>query len=389
MARSLRTTSSTMACNEGRAVYVRGIPPDWSVADLRQFFERWWALESVRLLPKAAGQRTCAGFVNFWTTADATEAVGELDHYKVEGPRGQEFWLSVSLKGAAHTKVEVVRPDFSKPSEVLQDLLFLGNRDNALDLDMLQSLKISHIVSVLCATDGIEAEVAGVAQALGATRLLLDITDTEGENIVVHFSHAFDFLEASRRAGGRILVHCVAGRSRSPSLVLGYLMYQRSMRLDDAYDFLKEKRPCIAPNTTFWEQLRREDRHLFGHPAADWSDARQNQWYTAAKNAPPDHRKDTSAPDDMLVAQLPDGALSWAAADFIESLENDLRCFASLHNVSAEAVIDRDRVVICNISSFQHAEACCRELAEICAFYGCGQIAWSDGHTLYSGGRCR
>jgi len=43
-------------------------------------------------------------------------------------------------------------------------------------------------------------------------------------------------------------VHCMAGRSRSATVVLAYLMTRHGMSLADAYQFLKSKRPGISPN---------------------------------------------------------------------------------------------------------------------------------------------
>ncbi len=42
-----------------------------------------------------------------------------------------------------------------------------------------------------------------------------------------------------------ILVHCVAGRQRSASLVLAYLMKYKCMTIKQAFDFLREKRPEV------------------------------------------------------------------------------------------------------------------------------------------------
>lgn len=61
--------------------------------------------------------------------------------------------------------------------------------------------------------------------------------------------------EQSRQAGDSILVHCQAGISRSPALVIAYLMAHSGLSLHDAYRWVKSKRSVISPNFAFLGQL--------------------------------------------------------------------------------------------------------------------------------------
>lgn len=58
-----------------------------------------------------------------------------------------------------------------------------------------------------------------------------------------------------RRAGGKILVHCEAGISRSPTICMAYLMKTKKLRLDEAFDYIKQRRSLISPNFGFMGQL--------------------------------------------------------------------------------------------------------------------------------------
>lgn len=53
-----------------------------------------------------------------------------------------------------------------------------------------------------------------------------------------------------------VLVHCMAGISRSASLVIAFLMYKHSWILSDALSFVKAKRPIVHPNPGFLTQLQ-------------------------------------------------------------------------------------------------------------------------------------
>lgn len=51
------------------------------------------------------------------------------------------------------------------------------------------------------------------------------------------------------------LVHCVVGRSRSPALLIGYLMLEEGLDYEEAYDEILKCRPSIHPNDGFKKQL--------------------------------------------------------------------------------------------------------------------------------------
>uniref|UniRef100_A0A4W6CK21 Protein-tyrosine-phosphatase n=1 Tax=Lates calcarifer TaxID=8187 RepID=A0A4W6CK21_LATCA len=62
---------------------------------------------------------------------------------------------------------------------------------------------------------------------------------------------------------GRTLVHCTAGRSRSPALIMAYLMRFEGLSLRQAHEQVLEQRPFIRPNAGFWRQLIDYERTLF------------------------------------------------------------------------------------------------------------------------------
>ncbi|XP_055058694.2 dual specificity protein phosphatase 18 [Misgurnus anguillicaudatus] len=67
----------------------------------------------------------------------------------------------------------------------------------------------------------------------------------------------------NNRAGGT-LVHCAAGMSRSPALIMAYLMKYKGVTLRQAHNWVKESRPYIRLNTGFWAQLLEYEKKLYG-----------------------------------------------------------------------------------------------------------------------------
>ncbi len=70
-----------------------------------------------------------------------------------------------------------------------------------------------------------------------------------------HFDEAIEFIELARVNNSKVLVHCQAGISRSPTIVIAYLMKKLNISMDDAYNRVREKRSIIAPNLIFMSQL--------------------------------------------------------------------------------------------------------------------------------------
>ncbi|KAG8810957.1 hypothetical protein FRC17_002689, partial [Serendipita sp. 399] len=60
-----------------------------------------------------------------------------------------------------------------------------------------------------------------------------------------------------------VLVHCLAGMSRSATIVCAYLLATTSMNTEETIAFVRSKRPIIQPNHGFQRQLKRwEAKHF-------------------------------------------------------------------------------------------------------------------------------
>ena len=95
------------------------------------------------------------------------------------------------------------------------------------------------------------------------TYKILYIDDAIDEDIISWFQEAFEFIDSSIN---NIYIHCVMGISRSPSIVIGYLMYKKKMKYEEAFDFVKNKRNVISPNSGFQEQLKKFEENNYNLP---------------------------------------------------------------------------------------------------------------------------
>ena len=74
--------------------------------------------------------------------------------------------------------------------------------------------------------------------------LYVPVVDHESCNISVFFKDSFEFIEEERKRTN-VLVHCMAGVSRSVTLVIAYIMQKSGAPFSTAYEYVKSKRPIV------------------------------------------------------------------------------------------------------------------------------------------------
>ncbi|XP_055629681.1 dual specificity protein phosphatase 18-like [Toxorhynchites rutilus septentrionalis] len=135
-------------------------------------------------------------------------------------------------------------------SKLLKNLYLCGG--SAASVPMMKQLGVSLVINATT-----EAELPNTPLPCDETTgyLRVPVKDNREEDLERYFDQIADRIEQEYQRDGVILVHCVAGVSRSASLCLAYLIKYHQMSLKDAYNHVKTKRPQIRPNVAFVKQL--------------------------------------------------------------------------------------------------------------------------------------
>jgi len=152
-------------------------------------------------------------------------------------------------------------------SLILPPSLYLGPCSAASNKTFLSTNEITQVLSV----------GSTPAQNIdGVIYHRLALNDTPSSSISKASDEACKIIDSVIRVGtskskekGKILVHCSAGISRSPTLVVAYLMRSHNMPLKAALGLVLKARPQVSPNPGFLQQLKRLEEELYGHISLD------------------------------------------------------------------------------------------------------------------------
>lgn len=134
--------------------------------------------------------------------------------------------------------------------------LYLSDWKAAKDSQILKKLGITHILN--CAK-----ELNHSFENRHRFQILkLQLEDKSSQLLSQDFDRVYDFIHDCRTSGGKILVHCQQGISRSASFVAMYLMRTENCSFDAAMAIMSSKRHIVQPNSGFIRQLRALENKL-------------------------------------------------------------------------------------------------------------------------------
>ncbi|XP_068603239.1 dual specificity protein phosphatase 7-like [Brachionichthys hirsutus] len=209
--------------------------------------------------PSSSPPPPVLGFGNLRISADCSD--GESDR---------------EPSSATESEESPVQPAF--PVEILP-YLYLGCAKDSTNLDVLGQHNIKYILNVT-------PNLPNMFEHDGHFRYKqIPISDHWSQNLSQFFPEAISFIDEARSKKCGILVHCLAGISRSVTVTVAYLMQRLNLSLNDAYDFVKRKKSNISPNFNFMGQLLDFERTLgLCSPCDNRSAGKEQLFFTTPTN---------------------------------------------------------------------------------------------------------
>ena len=140
--------------------------------------------------------------------------------------------------------------------------LFVGDKKSAGHVSFLQKMGITHVLN---AAEGKDEGLVDLCQEhygdSGITYLGFPLWDTSTCNIIPYLGCAAEFISLALDHGGKCLVNCQMGVSRSSSCAMAFLLIKRGLAAVDVLTRMRQMRD-VRPNDGFLEQLVQLDNDL-------------------------------------------------------------------------------------------------------------------------------
>ena len=136
--------------------------------------------------------------------------------------------------------------DVFEATQIIENL-WLGGITSVCNRESLQERNIELIITAVYGASAIYPYDFNYSRS--------NLKDIEEENILLEIEKMVLIIHQELGKGKGVLVSCIKGRSRSCTIVAGYLIKYHNMTTDEALAFIKKRRSQIDPNPSYITSL--------------------------------------------------------------------------------------------------------------------------------------
>ncbi|KAL3479718.1 protein-tyrosine phosphatase-like protein [Aspergillus californicus] len=240
-------------------------------------------------------------------------------------PSGQDKSSSTGEIGVKKANTGTAKATTATPSlDLIAPGLYLGNLAAATSQEALKAHNISALVSLSHKKrDYTNTRAAGIPSP---RQFWLSVRDNQDADLLMHFPQLYEFIESvapprlnalrsldietlwtseNDEEEGAVLIHCVMGRSRSPTVLAGYLMRKLELGVEVVLKHIRRRRQ-VCPNLNFMEQLWWEEQRVMWDKAN--KDGRTEE-KTMIEKAMDDKTEEKKAMEDVLKRETDENTL--------------------------------------------------------------------------------
>ncbi|KAF7702229.1 dual specificity protein phosphatase 8 isoform X1 [Silurus meridionalis] len=214
------------------------------------------------------------------------------------------------------------------PTRILPHL-YLGSQKDVLNKDLMAQNGITYVLNA--------SNTCPKPEFISESHFMrIPVNDNYCEKLLPWLDKTNEFIDKAKVSNCRVIVHCLAGISRSATIAIAYIMKTMGLSSDEAYRFVKDRRPSISPNFNFLGQLLEFEKGLCLLKALSSGQEKNEQ---SSKMEEP-KRQTASKPEKARL----DGESE------IQEMETKLPSPTSLQqgfnglNLSAERILDTNRL---------------------------------------------
>jgi len=139
-----------------------------------------------------------------------------------------------------------------RPVQILPNL-YIGNLRAAKNKEYLKKIGVTHIL----VASAVEPEFPKQF-----SYKCINVDDSDDADLAAHLNGCLEYIDSAISSGGTVLIHCLVGISRSPSIAIAYLMFKDKLSYEEAAEMVKKKHPLMEPNVGFVRQLKDFEKKL-------------------------------------------------------------------------------------------------------------------------------